>query len=244
MATAGLKTIDIITRALKKIGAIAVGEAPDAQEAQDGLDALNSMLGSWNTQRNIIYTITIAQYDLVSNQQTYTIGPGGDFDAPRPQSIETANLILNYLNPVVRVPMDLLNDQQWAAIRVQQIPNSIPQLLYNDGAYPLSTLYLWGFPSQNLQLELYTWQALSTFPSISTDVVLPPGYEEALVYNLAVRLAPDYERPVRPDVAAIAVSSLAVVKSLNSPDPLMIPDAAVLGTNVKNGFNYQTGEPY
>ena len=35
---------DIITRAMKDIGALAAGEVPTADEAQDGFDMMNDML--------------------------------------------------------------------------------------------------------------------------------------------------------------------------------------------------------
>ena len=38
---------DIITQALRSLGVIHTGETPSAQEAIDGLDALNQMLVSW-----------------------------------------------------------------------------------------------------------------------------------------------------------------------------------------------------
>lgn len=39
---------DIINQALKDIGVLGMGETATAEDATDGLDALNQMLGQWN----------------------------------------------------------------------------------------------------------------------------------------------------------------------------------------------------
>lgn len=46
MATA----LDVITRALRMLGAVSTGEVPSADEAADGLTTLQGMLGQWETR--------------------------------------------------------------------------------------------------------------------------------------------------------------------------------------------------
>lgn len=41
---------DIVTRSLRKIGVVAVDTPADANEMQEGLDALNMMLSAWQLQ--------------------------------------------------------------------------------------------------------------------------------------------------------------------------------------------------
>ena len=47
--------LDIITRAMKDIGAIASGETPTPQEAQDGFDMLNDMIDQWSNESQMTY---------------------------------------------------------------------------------------------------------------------------------------------------------------------------------------------
>jgi hypothetical protein len=114
----------------------------------------------------------------------------------------------------------IVTDQQWAQIVTQDVPNAVPEVLYNDRAYPLSTLYLWGQPPAGYQLELFVWTLVPQFVALTDVVLLPPGYEDALVLNLAVRLAPHFQRVVDGDVRQQARESLMRLLSINAPQPI------------------------
>lgn len=238
--------LDLITDSLKNLGVISGTETPSADEAQDGLNALNRMLDSWNAERLMIYTISSAAYNLNPGQMVYQIGPGAvDFDTVRPQKIKNANIILTNVSPNTRIPLDLLDDDQWASIRQQQVQSNIPSALYNDGSYPISNLYLWGQPQAGLQLELYTWSLLTGFPDIDQEVSLPPGYQEAVLYNLAVRMAPQMGTRALGALSVIqplADAAKARVKAMNNQTPLMIADPAVRSNTAKTRFNIYTGD--
>jgi len=73
--------IDIITRAMKDIGAIAAGEVPTADEAQDGLDMLNDMLAQWSNENMMVFYRSEIIFQTTQNQVQYTIGPSGQMGA-------------------------------------------------------------------------------------------------------------------------------------------------------------------
>ena len=68
---------DIITRAMKDIGALAAGEVPTADEAQDGFDMMNDMLDQWSNENMMVFYKTEIIFPVTQNQIQYTIGPGG-----------------------------------------------------------------------------------------------------------------------------------------------------------------------
>ena len=72
------KPYDIISRALKDIGALEAGETPTADAAQDAFDMLNDMLDQWSNEGMMVYNYTEIVFPVVQNQTQYTIGPGGD----------------------------------------------------------------------------------------------------------------------------------------------------------------------
>lgn len=75
------KPIDIITRAMKDIGAVAAGEVPTADEAQDGLDLLNDMIAQWSNENMMVFYKTEIIFPTVQNTVQYTLGPGGSVGA-------------------------------------------------------------------------------------------------------------------------------------------------------------------
>lgn len=84
--------IDIITRAMKDIGAIAAGEVPTADEAQDGLDMLNDMLAQWSNENMMVFYRSEIIFQTTQNQVQYTIGPSGQMGATFTGSISGTTL--------------------------------------------------------------------------------------------------------------------------------------------------------
>jgi len=74
MATA---PIDIISSALKDIGALAAGETPTPEAAQDAFIMLNRMIDQWSNEQMMIFYKTEIIFTLTPGQTQYTIGPTG-----------------------------------------------------------------------------------------------------------------------------------------------------------------------
>jgi hypothetical protein len=232
---------EILYPALRLAGVLtAAGRGASSSQLADAFASLNRMIDAWTIQRLLIYTIRADRYNLSPSQITYTIGPGGNFDATRPVRITAANIVL-LGSTETRVPLRLLTDRDWAAKRLQVVPTTVPTELYNDGAFPVSTLFLWGYPTAANDLELFTWSQLTPFGAATDPVVLAPGYEDAVVYNLAVRLCGQFGTQLRGDVAQIARESKGLVKSYNSISPRISSTDIGTGANRGGGFNYLTG---
>ena len=67
--------IDIISRALKDIGALEAGEVPTAAAAQDAFDMLNDLVDQWSNEDMMVYNTTEIIFPLIAGQVQYTIGP-------------------------------------------------------------------------------------------------------------------------------------------------------------------------
>ena len=72
---------DIITRALKDIGALEAGESPSADAAQDAFDMLNDLLDQWSNEDMMVSYKTEIIFPIVNGQTQYTIGQGGEIGA-------------------------------------------------------------------------------------------------------------------------------------------------------------------
>jgi hypothetical protein len=223
----------LIYAALRKAAVtLGPGRTPSPAQQQDAIDELRRLTGSLNCDRLFIFSRSTQAFPL-TGATSYTIGqdPSGtvtaDFDTPRPQLIESAN-ILSSTTPEISWPLAIVDATTWAQLP-PAIPTApgIPEVLYNDRAAPISTLYLYGAPMAGYQLELFTWYQVPTYTSESDLVFLPLQYEDALVLNLACRLAPHFQRPVDPDVRQQARESLMRLMSINAPQP--IADTSGLG---------------
>jgi hypothetical protein len=218
--------LDLIYAALRK-AAITLGpqRTPSPAQQQDALEELRRLTGSLNCDRLFIFSISHAVFPL-TGATSYTIGQDAsgnvvaDFDAPRPQLIESAN-ILSSTTPTIGYPLAIVDAATWAQLP-PAIPTApgIPEVLYNDRAAPVSTLSLYGAPMAGYQLELFTWYQVPTYTSESDLVFLPLQYEDALVLNLACRLAPHFQRVVDPDLRQQARESLMRLMSINAPQPI------------------------
>jgi hypothetical protein len=84
--------IDIISRALKDIGALESGEVPDSYQAQDAFDMLNDMIDQWSNEQMMVFYKTEIIYPITSGVTQYTIGPGGTIGAVFTGSISGTSL--------------------------------------------------------------------------------------------------------------------------------------------------------
>ena len=67
--------IDLISRALKDIGALEAGETPTPDAAQDAFDMLNDLVDQWSNESFMVFNVTEIIFPVVNGQTQYTIGP-------------------------------------------------------------------------------------------------------------------------------------------------------------------------
>jgi hypothetical protein len=67
--------IDIISRALKDIGALEAGETPTPEAAADAFDMLNDLIDQWSNENNMVFNVTEIIFPVIAGQVQYTIGP-------------------------------------------------------------------------------------------------------------------------------------------------------------------------
>ena len=93
-----MQPIDIISRALKDIGALEAGEIPTSDAAQDAFDMLNDMLDQWSNEDMMVFYKTEIVFSIVPGQTQYTIGPGGQIGANFVGSISGNILTVTSIN--------------------------------------------------------------------------------------------------------------------------------------------------
>ena len=220
---------------------------PSPDQVQDAFQSLNRLLDAWNLKQGLVFRYDNSQYPMTPPKSVYTIGrgPGADFVADRPVRIEAANIVLATGGSTVFVPMAILTPAQWADTRLRVFPTTFPTRMYPDYSYPNATLYMWGTPTANNTLELWTWQQTKQFLTSTDTISMPPGYLEAMVYNLAVRMGDQFgtTAAMSPNVFTTARKALADIKGVNQPSPKIASADIGIARGPAGDFNFFTGMP-
>ena len=66
---------DIVSRALKDIGALEAGETPTPDAALDAFEMLNDMIDQWSNENMMVFNVTEIICPVIPGQTQYTIGP-------------------------------------------------------------------------------------------------------------------------------------------------------------------------
>lgn len=212
---------DVINRAFRLTNAAGgTGEAPTADEASDALTWLNSMIDAWGLHTLTKYFLRRVTHALVSGTASYSIGSGGTINIVRPTEIRNAGLILDTAAAtVVEAPIAVLTDDEYARWPTKTLQTTYVRGIWYDKNWSAGRGLIYVLPIPNVsttQLVLYAPDAIAEFADLATtDYTFPPGYEHAIEYNLAVRLAGPFGRSVPDFVLSEARASLVVLKRAN-----------------------------
>lgn len=197
---------NIIKRSMQKAGILTKTEDPSADEAADALQSLNNLLGTWSNRALDISARAWETFTLSGGVTSYTIGAGQTFNTSRPVKIVEA-----YIRQPgnTDTPLDIIDDEQYNQIQSKST-QGLPYFLSYDNAYPSATIRLYPVPSSAYQLFILSEKPLTSF-TLDQNVDYPAGWEDAIISNLAIRLAPEYGQPVSADLREEANSSHAEI---------------------------------
>lgn len=234
---------DIVTAALRELGVLAAGEVATADDAQAGLDALGRLQDQWAAERLQIYTVTRTTWTITASDGDYTVGAGANVNVARPAHIDHVNFIDTSTDPDTEYPLVPLTEDGYAAIGQKALTSKFPSHWHYNPTFPNGVLNFWPVPTAStLQGALYAPAAIAKWTSLSTSVSLPPGYERMLVKNLAVELAPQFEREVGQALILQARESKAVVKGANRRLRDLSFDGGALIQGSGGAFDIYTGQ--
>lgn len=221
-----ITTQDIINSTFKKLGILGRGETLSADDSQDAKRALNLMLASWSI-RNVATLVTAKdELTLIPNQRIYTIGitVGADFNTPRPKMVFYASL--EDENQFFR-PIDVISDEQYSLYGDRLITIGVPNRMVYEATLPNGTITLYFIPDKPYILHIDSQKAFAEITALDAEFDLDEAYLEAIIYNLAVRLAPDYGIVPAPSIAEAANSLFDTLLGFTAPDMSVFLDVSV-----------------
>lgn len=210
MATSGsvdfsLTAREIITEAFQTAKVIAAGETPTADELEDGERKLNLMLKSWGSKEHLwiktegtqALTATTASYAITGARRMLSV-------RRRTSSIDT--------------PMNELSREEYYDLPTKSATGT-PVSWYFDPQRSTRTLYIWPTASTavaaNTTLYFTYLRVIEDIDALENDPDVPQEWLEALIYNLAAKLALAYGSDMYP---VLRVEAAQLLKDIEAQD--------------------------
>ena len=231
---------DIITLALKSAGVLGVGQTASAEDMNDSFTLLNFMLAQWQRKRWLIWTLDTFSVSC-TGAQSYTVGPGGDIDCPRPDRLEDAFFRQNIPSEPNEIdyPLEIIESREtYNRIALKSL-GSFPSYIYYQSDFPMGSIYPWPLPSNLYQVFISVKTQLAQFTTLTQDVNLPPEYYAAILYNLSVRLRTAFQLPPDTAVIGLAKEALNVVRGANVQIPRLRMPVGIVRPGLYNIFSDQ-----
>lgn len=205
---------------------VQAGATIPAAQAQQALLLLNVMISGWAQQVNTQTVVAREETPILTGRggpnAPYGWGIGLDIDSPPPANqgaLRAVSLILTSASPTVEVPLALLTDDAWQGIAIKDLAGTQPTCAYfvRVSNFAAGGLYLYPVPNNaNNRLALYTQLPIGQFADLNSTVyTFPDGFDEAIIYNLVLRLADPFGRQVPPYAMQIAQASMKSIMGAN-----------------------------
>ena len=187
-------------------------------------EALNIMLKDWALLPSGIGRTTRENFTLTSGTAEYTMGSGKDFDTTQPLRIVKSFVRSNAID----YPVGIFSVDGYGGVS-QKATADRPHSLYRERYYGYDNLVLFPVPNAAYDLHIWSHKPLGTYTSLDDDLELPPEYEPAIKYNLALVVAPELAVKPYPSTVAMASRAFKGLRNMNRPP---IPR---LNTNIFSG---------
>ncbi|HTJ94271.1 MAG TPA: hypothetical protein VL424_14345 [Pararobbsia sp.] len=226
---------DLILLALKKAGVVGVGQSAKPEDTLDAFAELNLMFAEWSADNLVVFT----KDDIVfqsTGAQSYTIGPGMDFNCPRPEQIQFGFARQpNGAQPADYQLRVIQTFEEYNEIFLKNL-GAFPAYVFYDGGFPTGNVKFWPVISNIFEIHLSVMQPIAALDDPADDLNLPDKYQVAALYNLTERLGSNYTLPVDPTVSRIAAKSLLTIKRSNKRTPNLELPSQLVGSSRYNIF--------
>ena len=200
MATSGVTTNQLtrnqfIEAALRTLGVLAIDQTPSATEYTNALVKLNALVGEFRVKGLMVWQRTTYTMSLTATN-TFNIGTGQTLNTPYP--IHLLQAMRLDANTSTRIPMEIIADANYNLL--PSSTSGVPIQLTYQPKMNMGVIKVWPTPDaysvSNVTILLTYLRPLEYF-SASTDTAdFPEEWVSAIIYNLAVRMAPEYGIPL------------------------------------------------
>lgn len=200
---------------------LASGDTYTTQEGVDALSVLNGLLNEWRAMRLTIYAQSRHAYTLTANVGAYAIGEDATFHQARPLWFDAITYVASGGQ---EIPLHIFLPGEWEWTD-KTLTTSIPSAVRIGTDMSWTTLTFYPIPSESVAVAIYCPDPnLVSLASVDTAISVPPGWWNALRYNLALELSEEFGKPISAFLVKRAQDTLALIKRQNvNMDVLEMP---------------------
>ena len=201
MATSGVTTNQLtrnqfIEAALRTLGVLALDQTPSATEYTNALVKLNALVGEFRTKGLMVWDRTTYTMSLTSGTTSYNIGSSQTLNTPYP--IHLLQAVRLDSNSETRIPMEIISDFNYNILPTST--SGVPIQLTYQQKMNLGVIKVWPEPDSYAQsyvtIQLTYLRPIEYFSAAADTADFPEEWVSAIIYNLAVRMAPEYGVPL------------------------------------------------
>ena len=214
-----MKTRDqLILDALEKLGAVGVNETMTANQITRAASTLTSLLKAFHSKGMPLWKLVELSFSMsLFTAGEAVLGVGQTLvTATRPLKILSATRFDDLAN--TNINMNVYTRDEFLSIPSPEL-EAVPTHYYSQPLKDTIIVNLWPLPDTYWQtngyLKINTHLATTTVTN-GTDVLdFPDEWEEAIIYNLADRLAPTYGTPIQERALLRDQAKLALDEALS-----------------------------
>lgn len=198
MATSGTTTLQLtrdqlIEAALRKLGVLAKGQTPDTEDYTNGAQALNALFAELRGVGMPMWTRKTYSFSPTAAVSTYNIGVSQTLNTPYPLDLMQAYRTESTTN----VDMMIMTDYDFN--RLSTSSSGMPVHVTYQAKVNLGVLKLWPTPDSGAAASTITLvyhRPLEYFTASADTMDVPEDWYLAVIYKLAVLLAPEWGVPL------------------------------------------------
>lgn len=181
----------LLTTALRKLGVIAAGQTPTAENLSDASVALNTIVAEFRTKGMPLWART--EYTFTPTTGVYNIGVGSTLNTVFPVKLLQAYRTENNS----KIPLEIVARQDFNILPSNSVGSPLKvnyQPLINTGV-----ISLWPVPNTtNTATVTLVYQRPFDYFDSSSDVMdFPEEWYNAIIYGVAALLAPEWGIPLQ-----------------------------------------------
>lgn len=229
---------NLCTAALRKLRVIDPTETPSATELDNVFTEMKRMLKQWAARRIYAAYSTEDTHTLTAGTQSYTIGTGGTINTARPIQINEGCFVrangIDY-------PLKKIGETEYQGLPYKDLGSDYPSRIWYKPEYPLGKVFLW--PPGGGELHLWSTKHFTEPATIGNDWAFTQESQDAIVWNLACRMSPEFIGDPSPFLLGMAQSTLDTMCNLNAandPDE-MDNEIAMLNGRHSTSYNIDGG---